>query len=99
MSRIGTRKVKKTQKNGILGSISGNTAENFLTRYARQKNISTYISRKLDQKNNKILQFHKQLYHHLAQKSKYVFLAILDFCPSMHKGTDVDVSDLSAFQS
>ena len=51
MSRISRdSKSKRDTKNSIIVSISGNTAKNFLTRYARQKNISACISRKLDQK-------------------------------------------------
>ena len=50
MSRIGTRKVKETQKIVFQSRFLEIRPKNFLTRYARQKTISAYISRKLDQK-------------------------------------------------
>ena len=50
MSRIGTRKVKETQKIVFQSRFLEIWPKNFLTRYARQKTISAYISRKYDQK-------------------------------------------------
>ena len=50
MSKIGTRKVKETQKIVFQSRFLEIRPKNFLTRYARQKTISAYISRKLDQK-------------------------------------------------
>ena len=50
MSRKGTRKVKETQKIAFQSRFLEIQPKNFLTRYARQKTISAYISRKLDQK-------------------------------------------------
>ena len=50
MSRIGTRKVKETQKIAFWSWFLEIWPKNFLTRYARQKSISACISRNLDQK-------------------------------------------------
>ena len=50
MSRIGTRKVKETQKIVFQSRFLEMRPKYFLTRNARQKTISAYISRKLDQK-------------------------------------------------
>ena len=50
MSRIGTRKIKETQKIVFQSQFLEIRPKNFLIRYARQKNISACISRKLDQK-------------------------------------------------
>ena len=51
MTRIEILKIKRDAKNCILVSIFGNTGEKFSdSLYARQKNISACISRKLDQK-------------------------------------------------
>ena len=47
MSRIGTRKVKETQKIVLKSRFLEKRPKIFLTRYARQKNIQAYISRKL----------------------------------------------------
>ena len=50
MSRIGTQKVKETQKIVFKSRFLKIRPKNFLTCYARQKNISACISRKLGQK-------------------------------------------------
>ena len=50
MSRIGNQKVIETQKIAFQSRFLEIRLKNFLTRYARQKNILAFISRKLDQK-------------------------------------------------
>ena len=50
MSRIGSRKVKETQKIVFQSRFLEIRPKNFLTRCACQKTILAYISRKLDQK-------------------------------------------------